>query len=135
MCRDIVVCRDCVFAFYVAFNDQQSIAVSDKFCEYQIGRILSLCLLITLSLWLKLNNFVLTASYGGLQDKLIKRHDLRTAIVVYSEDEAKRLHLEIDQADSHAANPKKRNKSFALLIHGVQPKDSEASKALQKLKG
>ena len=77
-------------------------------------------------------NFVLTASYGGYQDKLISRHRLRYAKVVFSQAEASRLNLAIDHDDSHAA---KSGKSFALLIHGVQPKDSQASKALKALKG
>ena len=37
--------------------------------------------------------------------------------------------------DSHAARPDLRNQDFALLIHGVQPKGSEAAKALVELKG
>ena len=43
--------------------------------------------------------------------------------------------LEIDHDDSHAARPDLRHQSFALLIHGVQPKGSEAAKAVVKLKG
>jgi len=78
-----------------------------------------------------LKNFVLTASRGGYQDKLISKHNLREAVVVYSEEQAAELKLEIDHDDSHAAN---RGGDFALLIHGSQPKGSEASKALQQLK-
>lgn len=91
--------------------------------------------------WLNINelpileNFVLTASYGGRNDNLIEQHGLRSARVVFSEAEAEELGLEIDHDDSHAAIPSKRNQSFALLIHGVQPKGSEAAKALQELKG
>ncbi len=64
-------------------------------------------------------NFVLTASYGGTHDHLIQAYGLRSAIVVQSEADADRLGLEIDHDDSHAMNP---GPSFALLIHGVQPK-------------
>jgi hypothetical protein len=54
--------------------------------------------------------------------------------VVFSEEEADRLGLEIDHDDSHAADPNWRNLNFALLIHGSQPAGSKASKALQQLK-
>ena len=80
-------------------------------------------------------NMVLTASRGGLEDSLISQHNLREAVVVFSEAEAAEKGLEIDTDDSHAALPELRNKSFALLIHGVQPKGSDASKAVQALGG
>lgn len=78
-------------------------------------------------------NFVLTASYGGRHDSLIKKHRLRYSKVVYSVDAAG--DMPIDHDDSHAADPSLRSKPFALLIHGIQPKGTEASKALVKLKG
>ena len=81
-----------------------------------------------------ITNFVLTASRGGWRDDLIEKHGLREAIVVFSEEEADRLNLEIDHDDSHAADPNWRNLDFALLIHGSQPAGSKASKALQQLK-
>lgn len=81
------------------------------------------------------DNFILTASYGGYRDDLITSHNLRSAKVVFSKSEAKKLGLKIDHDDFHAYNPKKRNESFALLLHGVQPKGSEAAKALSKLDG
>ena len=80
------------------------------------------------------NNLVLTASRGGSQDELIEKHNLREAVVVYSEEAAAEKGLEIDSDDSHAADPARRNQSFALLIHGVQPKGSEAAAALKILK-
>lgn len=80
-------------------------------------------------------NFILTASYGGYQDKLIAEHNLRFAKVVFSVAEARKLKLPIDHDDSHAADPRKADKSFALLIHGAQPKGSDASKAVVKLDG
>ena len=82
-----------------------------------------------------LDNFVLTASYGGSNDYMIYEHCLRSTKVVFSEAEAERLGLEIDHDDSHAARPSLRNKDFALLIHGTQPKGSEAATALKALKG
>ena len=80
-------------------------------------------------------NFVLTASYGGTHDHLIDEFNLRSAKVVFSEAEAAELGLAIDHDDTHAAKPTLRDDSFALLLHGTQPKDSEASKALKALKG
>jgi hypothetical protein len=77
-------------------------------------------------------NFSITASRGGRFDHLIDQYKLREAVVVYSEQEAADLGLEIDHDDSHAAV--KDGKNFALLIHGTQPKGSQAGAALQQLK-
>jgi hypothetical protein len=77
-------------------------------------------------------NLILTASYGGRKDDLIAKHKLRFAKVVFSQYAARKLKLPIDHDDSHAARP---GKSFALLLHGVQPKGSKAAKALKQLKG
>jgi hypothetical protein len=77
------------------------------------------------------SNFRLTASYGGKWDALIKPHNLRYAQVVWTENEAKLLGLEIDHDDSHAFNP---GPSFALLLHGTQPAGSPAAKAWSALK-
>ncbi len=79
-------------------------------------------------------NLVLTASYGGRNDELIAQHGLRSAKVVFSEQEAADLGLEIDHDDSHACDPAKSALDFALLIHGVQPKGSDAAAALKILK-
>jgi hypothetical protein len=79
-------------------------------------------------------NLVLTASRGGRLDHLIDEHNLRESVVVYSEQEADDLGLVIDHDDSHAALPNNRHNSFALLIHGIQPKGSKASAAIQELK-
>lgn len=81
------------------------------------------------------DNFVLTASKGGMKDELIGQHNLRQAIVVESEKQAADLGLEIDHTDELAANPEKRNQNFALLVHGIQPKGSKWAKAVQSLKG
>jgi hypothetical protein len=78
------------------------------------------------------DNFLLTASRGGKADHLIDEHGLREARVVFTEQEADDLGLEIDHDDSHAALP---GPSFALLIHGVQPKGSETGKAVRALRG
>jgi len=77
------------------------------------------------------SNFVLTASVGGKHDRLIHTHKLRYARVVFSEQEATDLGLAIDHDDTLAMG---NGPSFALLLHGVQPKDSEAAKALSELK-
>lgn len=76
-------------------------------------------------------NLKLNASKGGKKDELIQKHNLKEAIVVFSEQQAEKLGLEIDHDDTHAY---KQEKSFALLIHGSQPKGSEASEALKTLK-
>ena len=81
------------------------------------------------------HNLVLTASYGGRNDELIATKGLRSAIVVFSEKEAERLGAEIDHDDSHAARHSLRDQSFALLLHGTQPKGTEAATALKELKG
>ena len=81
------------------------------------------------------DNLVLTASYGGRDDHLIATEGLRSAVVVFSEEEAERIGAEIDHADSHAARPSVKDQSFALLIHGTPPKGSTASDALRALNG
>ena len=97
----------------------------------------------SLRYWLHINeypildNFVLTASYGGRHDHLIDddTFNFRFTKVVFSEAEAEKLGLEIAHAASHAARPSMRNESFALLIHGTQPAGSDAATALKELKG
>jgi len=64
-------------------------------------------------------NMELIASRGGTKDKLIDKHQLKEAVVVYSEKEADDKGLEIDYTDYLACYGKE---SFALLIHGTQPK-------------
>jgi len=77
-------------------------------------------------------NFIVTASRGGKHDHLIHDLSLREAVVMFSEAEAEEKGLPIDHDDSHAATP---GGSFALLLHGVQPAQSNASRALSALKG
>lgn len=79
-------------------------------------------------------NLVLTASYGGKHDDLIEKENLRFSKVILSPQEAIDNGWDIDHDDDHAANPNKRLQSFALLIHGVQPKGSPAGKAVQELR-
>ena len=81
-----------------------------------------------------IDNFVLTASRGGRSDHLIEEHNLRESVVVFSEDEARERNLEIDHNDSHAAVPDWEFDDFALLIHGTQPKGTEAAEALKLLR-
>lgn len=75
------------------------------------------------------DNFRLTASYGGQYDSEIGNKV--SAKVVFSEEEAEKLGLEIDHDDSLAIAC---NKPFALLLHGIQPKGSEAAQAWSTIK-
>jgi len=77
------------------------------------------------------DNFKLNASEGGKLDAQILEHGLKFAKVVYSPEEAEALGLAIDHTDEAAY---KTEQSFALLIHGQQPKGSKASAAIKDLK-
>jgi hypothetical protein len=61
----------------------------------------------------------------------LKAKGFHTSKVVFTEQQAADLGLEIDHKDNLAAYG---DSSFALLIHGPQPMGSEASKAISKLK-
>jgi hypothetical protein len=74
-------------------------------------------------------NLILTASEGGKFDSAI--NGFKRATVVYSEEQAAALGLEIDHDDSHAYDGQE---SFALLLHGTQAKGTVAAKALSALK-
>ena len=79
------------------------------------------------------SNFFLTASVGGNLDPLLAKYAhvfKRIAYVVYTEQEAADLGLEIDHDDSHCFG----NKPFALLVHGMQRKGSKAQAALNERK-
>ena len=80
------------------------------------------------------DNLILTASYGGRRDDMIVDYGLRSAKVVFSYEEADMLGLEVDHDDTHAANPFWATSDFALIIHGIQPKGSEAADAIKQLK-
>ena len=73
-------------------------------------------------------NLRLVASRGGRYDNLIKENNLIEAIVVSSEEEAKRLNLEIDNDDSLAIHNKR---SFALVIHGTQKQGTKEAKIVE----
>ena len=73
-------------------------------------------------------NLRLVASRGGRYDNLIKENNLIEAIVVSSEEEAKKLNLEIDHDDSLAIHNKK---SFALVIHGTQKQGTKEAKIVE----
>ena len=72
----------------------------------------------------------LTASWDESNSSIITMKNLKFAKVVFSEKEAAKLGLEIDHDDSHAYEG---DKSFALLLHGTQPKGTMAAKAKNKL--
>ena len=77
------------------------------------------------------NNFYMVASYGSRHDYLIDQgYFPKYSKVVFSEDEAKRLGLEIDKDDSLCFG----NKPFGLLLHGLQEKGSKAGEALKEIK-
>jgi hypothetical protein len=77
------------------------------------------------------DNFILNASEGGKLDAQINLHGLKFAKVVYSPEQAEALGLKIDHTDEAAF---KTTESFALLIHGQQPKGSKASQSIKDLK-
>jgi Gene product 88 len=74
-------------------------------------------------------NLILTASEGGRFDEQIGER--KRARVVFTEEQAAALGLELDHDDSHAYNGEE---SFALLLHGTQAKGTPAAKALSALK-
>lgn len=75
------------------------------------------------------SNFKLNASYGGAQDSLIEQYNLKSVKVVYTVEQAGDMVIDHDDTSAFM-----QDKSFCLLLHGVQPKGSEASKALSVLK-
>lgn len=77
------------------------------------------------------SNFRLTASRGGKFDHLIDRHGFNEVVVVSHPDEAKAMEVQVDHDDSHAYNGVKK---FALVLHGAQPKGSDASAATSRMR-
>jgi hypothetical protein len=77
------------------------------------------------------DNFILNGSRGGRADNLLDEYGLKVAEVVFSLEEAAEKGLEIDHDESHAMRD---TGNFALLIHGTQPKGSDAQGAIQALK-
>lgn len=74
-------------------------------------------------------NFKLNASYGGKHDSLIEQYNLKYAKVVYSVAEANGMTIDHDDSSAYM-----QNNSFALLLHGTQPKGSKAAVALSALR-
>ena len=77
------------------------------------------------------SNYVFTCSSGSKFDHLINGLGIKTARVVFSQEEADALGLDIDHTDEHAIHGEK---DFGLFLHGIQPKGSKSGKALQGLK-
>ena len=77
-------------------------------------------------------NFRFVASWGGTEDNLIVKYNIKSAKVVFTENEAAALGLELDHADDHAYSAD--FKSFALLLHGTQPKGTPAGEAWKVIK-
>ena len=75
-------------------------------------------------------NMVITFSLGGKEDHLIDE-TMQTARVVFSQEEALELNLEVDHDDTHAMT---KGGNFAILLHGTQPAGSAATEALKKLR-
>jgi len=92
------------------------------------------CYSKSLDLFMKVflpNNFYMVASYGSKFDHLIDQgYFPKYSKVVFSIDEAIKLGLKIDKDDSLCFE----NKPFALLLHGMQEKGSEAGEALKLIK-
>ena len=87
-----------------------------------------------LPLWVKHKSLIpnklkLRASYGGKYDHLIEAHSLPYAKVLFDETET----IPIDHDDKLSRDPDNYH-AVGLLLHGTQPKQSDASKAVQKLK-
>ena len=77
------------------------------------------------------SNFKLTASRGGRDDALIDEFNLKCAEVVFSPEEAERKGLEVDTDEWHAIVGEE---SFALWVHGTQPKGSKGAEGKKLLK-
>jgi hypothetical protein len=75
-------------------------------------------------------NFILNASYGGRSDYLIDQYNLKSASVVFSEQQAIDQGLLIDHDERHAIAS---NASFALLLHGTQPKNTPQADAKKQI--
>ena len=77
------------------------------------------------------DNCILNGSRGGRADSMLDEYELKVAEVVFSLEEAEEKGLEIDHDERHALQD---TGSFALLIHGTQPKGSDAGAAIKNLK-
>lgn len=72
------------------------------------------------------SNFRIVSSLGSKFDDLVYRYGLKYAKVVGTEKEAEDLGLPLDHNDSLAME--ESDTSFALLIHGTQPKNTRYAK-------
>tara|TARA_R110001592_G_C13073893_1_gene742048 strand:+ start:84 stop:1055 length:972 start_codon:yes stop_codon:yes gene_type:complete len=77
------------------------------------------------------SNMKMIASMDKNNTEIIMSNNLRYSVVVYSAEQAGELGLKIDVDDSLAWGT---DDNFALLLHGQQPKGSEAAEALKKIK-
>lgn len=76
------------------------------------------------------DNLILTASYGGVHDAKIKKHNLRYVKVAFSLEDAGDLPIDHDDTLAFDSSVK----AFAVLLHGMQPQGSEASKSLSAMR-
>lgn len=74
-------------------------------------------------------NFRLIASEGGTMDELINKEQFRRVVIVKDKGEAIRRRLHIDSNDFLAAFG---DEDFALLLHGVQSKESGTGSQARK---
>lgn len=77
------------------------------------------------------DNFVFTCSNGGKYDDQIPFSNVKKASVFFTQAEADALGLEVDHTDDFAISG---SRDFALLLHGMQPKNTKAGEALKALK-
>lgn len=86
------------------------------------------------------SNFAITLSEGGVWDDRIDtlrtiaedmKRGLGKSKVVFHPDEASAKNLPIDHDDSHAQSG---DHEFALLLHSIQPANSEAAEAVKLMK-
>lgn len=111
-------------AYFLAWMDVARVRPDVRFYSYTKS----------INLWRRLqefipDNLILTASLGGRYDA--STGGLKTAKVVFAEEQAAALGLEIDHDDTHAYDG---DESFALLIHGQQRKGTAAASALRELR-
>ena len=92
-------------------------------------------------------NFKLNASYGGSKDSMIDENLLKFAKVCFSKEEAENYAFKyIDRngnlvekvglliCEEDDAPAYESDEPFALLLHGTQPKGSEAADSIEKIK-
>lgn len=91
----------------------------------------------SVAFWLKLKdeipeNMVLNASMDGRWDSKVEEHGLKHSVVVFHPEQAEQMGIGIDHDDSLAMD--RDVHKLALLLHGTQPKGSEASAALKRMR-